>query len=94
MEHVAETGATWPVSHNAAMLTPIKNTKGETVGSIFMDSTGVTWSVKDDDTKKTRSAKKANAESAMAEPELGWLCTEGTYVCTTKRQRNCAQLMR
>ena len=76
------------------MVIPIVNGMKDAVGTVTMDSTGVTWSVKDDDTKKTRSAKKANAESAMAEPELGWLCTEGTYVCTTKRQRNCAQLMR
>ena len=74
------------------MMIPIVNGMKDAVGTVTMDSTGVTWSVKDDDTKKTRSAMKANAERAVAEPELGWLCTEGTYVCTTKRQRFRSQM--
>ena len=74
------------------MVIPIANGIGDAVGHVTVDSTGVTWSVKDDDTKKTRSAMKANAESAMAEPELGWLYTEGTCVCTTKRQRFRSQM--
>ena len=57
------------------MMIPIVNGMGDAVGNVTMDSTGVTWSVKDYDTKKMRSAMKANAESAMAEPELEWLCT-------------------
>ena len=74
------------------MMIPIVNGMGDAVGNVTMDSTGVTWSVKDDDTKKTRSAMKANMGSAIAEPELDWLCTKGTYVCTTKRQRFRSQM--
>ena len=74
------------------MMIPIVNGMKDAVGTVTMDSTGVTWSVKDDDTKKTRCAMKANAESAIAEPDLEWLCTKGTYVCTTKRQRFRSQM--
>ena len=49
MERVAVTGTTWPEEHDATMVTPIKNAQGESVGSIFMDSTGVSWSVRNDD---------------------------------------------
>ena len=80
MERVAVTGTTWPKEHDATMVTPIKNAQGESVGSIFMDSTGVSWSVRNDDGEyieilrwKLRVEKpEVEAKSTKANQDLGW----------------------
>ena len=81
MERVAVTGDTWPERHDAAILTPIKNDKGETVGNIFMNSTGVSWSVRNDDTEnieilrwKLRVEMETQAKITRTDQDLEWFC--------------------